>query len=237
MNRVNYRVSYRFQSKMPPKIPIRIGLTKQRPQPDDELVDELDLAPLSESVMEALEDIVSNDASEDLFGEELDRDQDPDYVQPEEADPSRLRGKTSDKQPTLNLVTSATATGSGNGKGRSNAPIWKYFDVSDKKVNGRMEKGAVCKVEVGGIPCGKRIMQNLSSTTGLNQHLERRHPAAFEEWKSIQINLQAEKMATKRTLNERFDDLEGVILLFIREKYRLLPSKKHNTRKVSFITV
>ena len=58
-------------------------------------------------------------------------------------------------------------------------------------------------------------MQNLSSTTGLNQHLERRHPAAFEEWKTLQINLQAEKMSTKRTLNDRFDDLEGVKLINI----------------------
>ena len=206
---------------MPPKNPVRIGLIKQRPAPtDDDLVDEFDndntVPPLSTSVMEALEEIVSEDASEDLFAEEIDRDRDPDYVQPQDAEqpgPSRLRGK---KQPALNLVTTATGTASSvNSKGRSNAPIWKYFDISDKNVNGRIEKGAVCKVDVSGIPCGKRIMQNLSSTTGLNQHLERRHPAAFEEWKTLQINLQAEKMSTKRTLNDRFDDLEGVKLINI----------------------
>ena len=224
---------------MPPKNPVRIGLIKQRPAPtDDDLVDEFDndntVPPLSTSVMEALEEIVSEDASEDLFAEEIDRDRDPDYVQPQDAEqpgPSRLRGK---KQPALNLVTTATGTASSvNSKGRSNAPIWKYFDISDKNVNGRIEKGAVCKVEVSGIPCGKRIMQNLSSTTGLNQHLERRHPAAFEEWKTLQINLQAEKMSTKRTLNDRFDDLEGVknlLYYYIIVAYRLYRNPRENYR-------
>ena len=239
---------------MPPKNPVRIGLIKQRPAPtDDDLVDEFDndntVPPLSTSVMEALEEIVSEDASEDLFAEEIDRDRDPDYVQPQDAEqpgPSRLRGK---KQPALNLVTTATGTASSvNSKGRSNAPIWKYFDISDKNVNGRIEKGAVCKVEVSGIPCGKRIMQNLSSTTGLNQHLERRHPAAFEEWKTLQINLQAEKMSTKRTLNDRFDDLEGVkliniyfiivafekIIVYIAIHEKIIVLKRWRSRNLSF---
>ena len=201
---------------MPPKDPIRIGLTKKRPAAavhDDDLQDEIDntIPPLSDSVMEALESLVPSDESQDLFGEELDRDQDPDYVQPDlqepQAGPSRLRGRG--KQPALNLVTTATATATG--KGRSSAPIWNFFNVSDKTVNGRIEKGAICKVEVGGVPCGKRIMQNGSSTTGLNQHLERRHPLAFEECKTIQTNLQAEKLATKRTLDDHFDNLEGRI--------------------------
>ena len=96
-------------------------MTKQRPQqnpvPDDKLIDEIDntVPPLSNSVMEALEDIVQSHESEDLFGEELDRDQDPDYVQPQdnEPGPSRLLGKTLVKQPALNLVTTAAATGTG----------------------------------------------------------------------------------------------------------------------------
>ena len=205
---------------MPPKDPIQIGLTKKRPAasasavPDDDFEDEIDntVPPLSDSVMEALENLVPSDESQDLFGEELDRDQDPDYVQPEQEPqpgPSRLNGKALLKQPALNLVTTATATATG--KGRSSAPIWNFFNVSDKTVNGRIEKGAICKVEVGGVPCGKRIMQNGSSTTGLNQHLERRHPLAFEECKTIQTNLQAEKLATKRTLDDHFDNLEGRI--------------------------
>ena len=54
-------------------------------------------------------------------------------------------------------------------KGRSNALIWRYFKVSDCKVGGgQVKKGAVCIVDVGGVPCAKRIMQNGSSTTGLN---------------------------------------------------------------------
>ena len=61
-----------------------------------------------------------------------------------------------------------------SGKGRSNAPVWPYFIVSDPKVGGsQIEIGAGCIVDVAGVPCGKRIMQNSSSTTGLNQHLER----------------------------------------------------------------
>ena len=54
------------------------------------------------------------------------------------------------------------------GKDRSNAPIWNFFDVSDKKIKGRIEKGAVCKVDISGVPCGKRIMQNGTLTAGLN---------------------------------------------------------------------
>ena len=107
---------------MPPKDPIQIGLTKKRPAvPDDDLEDEIDntVPPLSDSVMEALESLVPSDESQDFFGEELDRDQDPDYVQPEQepqAGPSRLRGrgKALLKQPALNLVTTATATATGH---------------------------------------------------------------------------------------------------------------------------
>ena len=196
--------------KMPPK-PVRIGLTKRRREEDSD--DESVVAPLSVSLMNALEDIVTVNVdpneeeifeeSEDLFADDIDRDRDPDYVQPE-PQPGTSRREKAVTQPALNLVTTETA-----GKGRSSAPIWNFFNVSDKKVNGRIEKGAMCKVDVGGVPCGKRIMQNGSSTTGLNQHLERRHPAAFEQCKTLQTNLQAEKMATKRTLNDHFDNLEG----------------------------
>ena len=208
---------------MPPKEPIRIGLTKNKTKDDaargGENVDlpqspDLDqtMPPLSASVMNVLEDMVDDNESEDLFADEIERDIDPDYIQPEN-EPRPSTSKSVHKQP-LKLVTVSVT----DGKGRSTAPIWRFFDVSDKKVNGRLEKGAVCKVDVGGVPCGKRILQNGSSTTGLNQHLERRHPAAFEECKTNQINIQAEKMATKRTLNDRFDDLEGKKRYFSRFK-------------------
>ena len=98
------------------------------------------------------------------------------------------------------------------GKGRSNAPIWKYFIVSDRKVGGGpIEKGACCIVEVGGTACMKRIMQNGSSTTGLNQHLERKHPKEFTAYKTLQATMQAERLSTKRTLVEHFEDFEGEI--------------------------
>ena len=83
-----------------------------------------------------------------------------------------------------------------------------------------MEKGAECIVDVGGTPCMKRIMQNLSSTTGLNQHLERKHPKEFAEYKTLQATLQAERLSTKRTLVEHFDDLEGETLLLLTIYYR-----------------
>ena len=147
---------------MPPK-PVRIGLTKRRREEDSD--DESVVAPLSVSLMNALEDIVSVNVdpneednfeeSEDLFADDIDRDRDPDYVQPE-AQPGPSRREKALTQPALNLVTTETA-----GKGRSSAPIWNFFNVSDKKVNGRIEKGAMCKVDVGGVPCGKRIMQRV----------------------------------------------------------------------------
>ena len=76
--------------------------------------------------------------------------------------------------------------------------IWKHLDDSDKKINDRIEKGAVCKVDVSDLPCGKRIMQNGSSTTSLNQHPEMRHPAALEECKTMHANLQAEKNSSQK---------------------------------------
>ena len=91
--------------------------------------------PLSVSVMNALEDMVLNN--------------DPDYVQPQ---PEAIPGTRKGKARPLNLVT-VTVTG---GKVRSSAPIWNFFDVSEKIVNGRMEKGAVCKVDRAGVPCGKK---------------------------------------------------------------------------------
>ena len=57
----------------------------------------------------------------------------------------------------------------------------------------------------------KRIMQNGSSTTGLNQHLERKHPKEFTAYKTLQATMQAERLSTKRTLVEHFEDLEGEI--------------------------
>ena len=72
-------------------------------------------------------------------------------------------------------------------------------------------------MEVGGFPCDKRIMQNGSSTTGLNQHLERRHPKEYTAYKLLQTTLQAERLSTKRTLMDHFEDLEGKFMVSYRQ--------------------
>ena len=194
------------------KVPVRIGLTKKT-------ADQSDISDLmSASTMEALEEFVEEALSdEDLhelpeLEDEIERDADPDYVP--EAGPSE-KGKRLVNKPfvlpkrSLKLTEESTPV-SVNTKGRSNAPIWKYFIVSDKPLaGGLIEKGAACIVEVGGIACMKRIRQYGSSTTGLNQHLERIHPKEFAAYKTGQANLQAERLSTKRTLVEHFKDLEA----------------------------
>ena len=225
----------------PKKIPVRIGLKKKEASastasaPAPVTGSDSDLQILSESTMKVLEALENADDDEDVDGnlyelpdleDEMERDLDPDYVP--EAVPSTssavVKGKHLLNRPnmppkrSLNLVKENVADSDtptkATGKGRSNAPIWIYFIVSDRKVGGHMQKGAECIVEVGKAPCGKRIMQNGSSTTGLNQHLERRHPKEYALYKKAQATLQAERMTTKRTLVEHFEDLEG-------EKYDL----------------
>ena len=99
---------------MPPKEPIRIGLTKNKTKDDaargGENVDlpespDLDktMPPLSASVMNVLEDMVDENESEDLFADEIERDIDPDYIQPEN-EPRPSTSKSVHKQP-LKLVT------------------------------------------------------------------------------------------------------------------------------------
>ena len=213
----------------PKKVPVRIGLTKK---PAD--ADESDLGLLSASTLEALEDIVTlddvdvvvedEDAISDLdelpdLEDEIDRDIDPDYVQPVASTSTARKGKSLLNRPnvqakrSLNLINKDKdneAPAPTAGKGRSSAPIWAYFIVSDRKRgDGQTQKGAECIVHISGVPCGKRIMQNGSSTTGLNQHLERLHPKEFAEYKKAQTTLQAERMSTKRTLVDHFEDLEG----------------------------
>ena len=238
------------------KVPVRIGL-KKKPASASANADSDISDLMSASTMEALEDIVvldvedvesalSDDEHEELpeLEDEIERDLDPDYVP--DAGPSSSRdpkGKRLINRPqqlpkrSLNLVNKDTESSQSSqstssqsqptGKGRSTAPIWLYFHVSDKTVGGHIQKGAVCIVDISGNPCGKRIMQNGSSTTGLNQHLERRHPKEYAAYKKAQSTLQAERMSTKRTLVEHFEDLEGdkniyfpVFFDNIIEKYR-----------------
>ena len=178
-------------SPPPKKTPVRIGLKKKSADADSDISD-----LMSASTMEALEEIVvldveevegnasDSDPDEDLqelpdLEDEIERDIDPDYVPEPQAGTSK--GKSLINRPnvkskrSLNLLSKDkdqdTESPAKTGKGRSSAPIWKYFIVSDRKIaNGQIEKGACCIVEVGGTACMKRIMQNGSSTTGLNQH-------------------------------------------------------------------
>ena len=218
---------------MPKKVPVRIGLTKKTTEPDPDL--DADISDLmSASTMEVLEqeDGGLYELPPDLE-DELERDADPDYV-PEQSTSAvaATKGKRIPNRPdlqpkrTLNLVSNDTPqsqTDRDAGKGRSNAPIWKFFKVSDRQLGGgQVEKGAVCIVEVGGFPCDKRIMQNGSSTTGLNQHLERRHPKEYTAYKLLQTTLQAERLSTKRTLVDHFEDLEGKLIVSYRQFIVLL---------------
>ena len=215
-------------------VPVRIGLTKKPANSASAVELENDISDLlSESTMDALDEIVQDvheiqeDEDEDdgrfyelpELEDELDRDTDPDFVPPARPRPSTStaskKGKSLLHKPqvlpkrSLNLLSKDTPEAeSETSKGRSSAPIWKYFTVSDRKVGNHMQKGAVCIVDVGGVPCDKRIMQNLSSTTGLNQHLERKHPKEYTAYKLAQSTLQAERLSTKRTLMNHFEDLE-----------------------------
>ena len=182
-------------SKKTPKTPAR---KQSQSQQSDE-----DLNLLSASTMDVLQGFIED---------EIERDIDPDFVPETQAssdDPDEPDYQEPTTSRALKLVTVDKEKEKDGGKGRSSNPIWNYFNVSDRKVGGRIEKGAICKVEISGVPCGKRIMQNGSTTSGLNQHLERKHPKAFEECKKSQATLQAEKLGTKRTLQDHFDSLEG----------------------------
>ena len=165
--------------KMGPKRPVRIGLIKKSNKESDDFSDEGDelmsqavsvadetMPPLSESAMEELESLVST--PDDIFADEIELDNDPDYVpKPDNQQPS-----TSRSVPKAKSSATATATTSSVSElpkplpgGRSSAPIWAYYIADDKKVNGHLEKGAICQINVGGGICGKRILQNGSTTT------------------------------------------------------------------------
>ena len=176
--------------KMGPKRPVRIGLIKKSNQEHDDFSDEGDelisqavsvadktMPPLSTSAMEELETLVSvSDTSpDDIFADDIDLDNDPDYV----PEPDNQQPSTSRSVPKAKSSATATATTSSVSElpkplpgGRSTAPIWAYYIADDKKVNGHLVKGASCQINVGGGICGKRILQNGSTTSGLNNHIQ-----------------------------------------------------------------
>ena len=162
--------------------------------------------------------------------DEIESDAHPDYVPAKAVPSTSTRGKRLLDRPqvqpkrSLNLVNNDTQAEapSGTGKGRAMLRFGKYVNVSDRKVGALNEKGAVCIVDVGGVPCGKIIMQNGSSTTGLNQHLERWHPKESAAYKISQSTLQAERMSTKQTLVDHVEDLEGETIVILSSSNKII---------------
>ena len=186
--------------------------------------------PLTNSTMKVLEGLVdleneeeevtvlekSTDSINDLFADDIERDQDPDYVQPAEVPStsrqSRSKGKSllkptatgGPKNPSSSSTLPVALPG-----GRTKAPIWAYFLADDKKIGGHINKGAICQVNVGGAVCGKRLLQNGSTTSGLNHHLYSQHPKVWETVKSAKANKEALRLSAKRNLSSLMDKLEG----------------------------
>ena len=93
--------------------------------------------------------------------------------------------------------------------GRTKAPIWANFLADNKKLGGHLNKGALCQVKVAGAICGKRLLQNGSTTSGLNHHLFSQHPKLWETVKSAKANKEADRLNAKRNLSSLMDKLEG----------------------------
>ena len=98
--------------------------------------------------------------------------------------------------------------------GRSNKPIWAFFTVNDRKVGGQLEKGALCQVEVGGVICGRRLLQNGAKTSGLHAHLESQHPEEWALYKTAKRQLDVEKMGAQQPVSDLYDTVEGNISMF-----------------------
>ena len=178
--------------------------------------------------MEELESLVST--PDDIFADEIELDNDPDYV----PDPDDPQPSTSRSVPKAKSSATATATTSSASElpkplpgGRSNAPIWAYYIADDKKVNGHLEKGAICQINVGGGICGKRILQNGSTTSGLNNHLFSKHPKQWELVKTAKANKEAERLSAKRNLSSLMECIAKMIWIeaFLQFFEAQLPSK------------
>ena len=101
--------------------------------------------------MEELETLVSvsDTSTEDIFADDIERDSDPDYVSdPYYPLPSTSKGVPKAKSSAT--TSSASVLPKPLPGGKSNAPIWAYYIPDDRKVNGHLEKGAICQINVGG---------------------------------------------------------------------------------------
>ena len=138
------------------------ALSVADPKEHDETVQ-----PLTNSTMKVLEGLVeleeeeitvlerSTDSSDDIFEDDIERDRDPDYVQPAEVPgtsrDTRAKGKallkptsTGGAKNTPSTSTDSTVPVPLPG-GRTKAPIWAYFVADDKKIAGHLNKGAICQ--------------------------------------------------------------------------------------------
>jgi hypothetical protein len=90
-------------------------------------------------------------------------------------------------------------------------PIFTFFkrEVRRDKNDKVVEVFARCKVLIGGHPCGKKLAQPESSTTGPRNHLKRIHVREWNQYQAICLRRKEKAQGTKRTLDEDGDSSEG----------------------------
>ena len=222
---------------MPPKKPVKNLIKKSTTSTEEDR--DTTITPLSESVMESLEEMVGG--SEDL---EVIFEDDVEVLQPASMDlfeetqtqpqpstsktqPQPSTSKTQPQQSTSKTVTSLHITHPS--KARSKNLIWAFFVIDDIKVPNKsgvgtcIEKGAKCQVALdadGKIICNSRMRQGGSTTSGLNSHLKSQHPKAWAAFVAAKNAEHKEKLGTKRAIEDMFDEIEGTPPS---KKYRLEP--------------
>jgi hypothetical protein len=90
-------------------------------------------------------------------------------------------------------------------------PIFFYFnrEVRRDKDDKVIEVFAKCKVIVGGHPCGKKLAQPESSTTGPRNHLKRIHTKEWTQYQAIVSKRKETARGSKRTIDEETDNTES----------------------------
>ena len=98
-----------------------------------------------------------------------------------------------------------------------------FFVTDDKKVGKKVEKAAICQVDVGGAICGIRLIQNYSTTGILRGHLKVQHLKAWVTFNEARNHLESEKRGAMSFISEDLDvKVKGKqqwklsILLFLR---------------------
>lgn len=201
----------------PAPTPVKIGLMRRHVSVISEVEDEIE-APLSESMMVVLDDLVGDivEVVDDVIIEELHEEDDEDDPQPSTSSAvlSTPKGVSNSKR---SLFTASTDTLVILPGGRSKAPIWAFFVPDDIEapnpsgVGTHLQKWAKCQVPLAGGTrlCNKRIKQGDATTSGLNSHLRTQHPAAWAKFKRAKGEKEREAAGAKRAVDECYDDLEG----------------------------